>query len=313
MNCDEARLLMLERPDERRKAGVRRSLARHLATCPGCQSEFSETQLTAEYLSAWDDAPVGEHQKRACLEVLLASVGASGAAAAPTRSPRPRLAWRCFPSPRAALVLLVAAVALVVGPIGGGGGIAGISADIGDALGAIETWSAEGTATPPLVRAKSGQVCNHIEVWFRKPDSLAMRIDRETPSGPAFSLTREAGNVALFDPEGVAAPGLERQTALFRIEQLFDVSSWVARRSVMHAPVQDLGLSRFGDRYVRKIRVVPREGWLADSAYASEPGIQILVDAETMLPVLLETRTHGSVVILDFDYGTRAPAGLFRG
>ncbi len=309
MNCQQAQLLMLDRPDERRRAGVRRSLSRHLVSCATCRAAFAEVQLTAELLGAWDDAPVGEHQKAACLARLLEAAPAAGG-----RAPSPghsRAMPRLPVSPRFAFLLLVAALALIVGPIGGGGGIAGISADIGDALGAIDTWSAEGTATPPLVRTAAGQLCNHIEVWFRKPDRIAVRVDRQLPSGPAFALTRDEGGVSLVDPSGVAQPDLARQASLLRSEQLFDVSSWVARRSLMHAPVRDLGLSRFGDRYVRKIRVIPQEGWLADSAYAAEPGIQILVDAETMLPVLLETRTHGSVVILDFDYGTEIPDGVF--
>jgi hypothetical protein len=31
------------------------------------------------------------------------------------------------------------------------------------------------------------------------------------------------------------------------------------------------------------------------------------VDAETMLPLLLETTTHGSTIVLDFEYGTDFP------
>jgi hypothetical protein len=298
VNCEEARLLMLDRPEERRRGG-RRNLARHLAQCDECRREFADLELTAEYLNAWTDAPVGPHQQAACVARLNEAVRGR-AAGAPKGAPS-------MPIARFGFVLVFAAIALLLGPVAGGRGVSGISADIGDALEAIGSWRAEGTATPPIIPADDSRPCNHVEVWFRKPDCLVVRVDRDLPSGPLFSLTREGRKVSLHDPQRVAGGQLLEQAASFHIDQLFDVSGWVARRSIMRAPVRDLGLARFGDRDVRKIRVVPQDGWLADSAFASEPGIQILVDAETMLPVLLETKTHGSVVILDFDYGTPFP------
>lgn len=298
MTCREARIAMLDRAESRR-AGRSRGLARHLERCPSCRAEFHALAETAERLNLWADLPELQAAEAACVAALLSDrslrLPRSGAAMARTRF---------------AFAGALAAAVLFAGPILGGVSVSGISAEIGDALSDIDVWRAEGTATPPLIGKDSGAACNHIEIWFRKPDTLVLRVDAEREGGPILAMTRQGSHVSLDDPLSVVDESLRERARTFSYDQLFSVASWAAKRSLLSAPVREMGLSRFGDRVVRRIRVCPTEGWLADTGQAPQPGVQVLVDSETMLPVLLETTTHGSVVILDFDYGLEFPGEL---
>ncbi len=198
----------------------------------------------------------------------------------------------------------MASLVLLVGPMGGG--VSSISAEIGEALVSIDEWRAEGTATPPLLVGPNTSLCNHVRIWFRKPNTFHLVVDAG-PDGPLVSITRTGDDVVLRDPHDLLSPKLASEAAEFSVEGVFDVASWLESRSVLDAAVRDLGLSAWGSRTVRKIRIVPMSGWLADSEAAGEAGILLRVDSETMLPELLETTTHGSIVILDFEYGVPFP------
>jgi len=299
VKCDEARQLMGERPEARRASGASRSLARHLSQCEQCREEFAEVQRAAELLTTWSDTPVGQHQKAACLERLLAQTPTASAAHR-ARAER----WTLAAPRRLAVAAAVASLVLLVGPMGGG--VSSISAEIGEALVSIDEWRAEGTATPPLLVGPNTSLCNHVRIWFRKPNTFHLVVDAG-PDGPLVSITRTGDDVVLRDPHDLLSPKLASEAAEFSVEGVFDVASWLESRSVLDAAVRDLGLSAWGSRTVRKIRIVPMSGWLADSEAAGEAGILLRVDSETMLPELLETTTHGSIVILDFEYGVPFP------
>ena len=295
MRCDQARVLMMDRPEERRRCGGQ-GLAGHMETCEPCREEFSQVQLVAEALGAWADLPVGDQQRTACVARMLSDRTFSAprdVVAGPWLLPR---RWQV------ALVAALAALIMVLAPVGPG--IPGISAEIGHAFNSIEQWKAEGTATPPLLRGPESSVCNHIEVWFARPDRLHVRVD-DGPSGPLYTLSREGAETTSFDPHRLVSGSLESEAAGLDMEGLFSVQEWLASRTVLDAPVRDLGLEQFGPRTVRRIQIAPREGWLG----ADQGGAPILlrVDSETMLPVLLETSVRGSVILLDFQYGVEFP------
>jgi hypothetical protein len=283
---------MLDRPDQRRRESGR-NLARHLEGCDACRAEFARVQLLAEEMSAWTDLPVGDHQRRACVDRLMAE------------KPKARPAssgWLLAPRWQLAMVAALIALVMVVAPVGRG--IPGISAEIGHAFSSIEQWKAEGTATPPLLKGPDTGVCNHVEVWFAHPDRLHVRVD-DGLAGPVYCLTRAGDEATSHDPFGLVDAGLETEATGLDIEALFSVQDWLASKSVLDAPVRDLGLEQFGPRTVRRIEILPRRGWLAQGQ-APAP-ILLRVDSETMLPVLLETTVRGSVVVLDFQYGVGFP------
>jgi len=286
---------MMDRPEERRRRGGQ-GLAGHMETCEPCREEFSRVQLVAEALGAWGDLPVGDQQRAACVARMLSGGTLSApreVVAGPWLLPR---RWHV------ALVAALAALIMVLAPVGLG--IPGISAEIGHAFNSIEQWKAEGTATPPLLSGPEGSVCNHIEVWFARPDRLHVRVD-DGPSGPLYALSRDGAETLSFDPHRLVSGSLESEAVGLDMEGLFSVQEWLASRTVLDAPVRDLGLEQFGPRTVRCIQITPRAGWLG----AEQAGAPILlrVDSETMLPVLLETSVRGSVIVLDFQYGVEFP------
>lgn len=302
MTCTEARALMLDRADERRRGGARRSLARHLAACAACRGEFGGLQLAAELLAAWPDVPVGEHQKAACVMALCASFGGP--------SERARRAWLLPAGPRLAAVAATVALVLFIGPLTGG--LAGIVAEVGQALESIDEWRAEGTATPPLLVGPEPRVCNHVVIWFRRPDAMHLRVD-DGPQGPLYTLTRSGGRWRSYDPYDLVDEGLEHEAAQVKVREVFSVGDWLASKRLMEAPVRDFGLEQFGRLSVRRIEITPTRGWFERDAPADLPRVTLRVDAETMLPVLLETTARGSVVVLDFDYGAPFPEEALEG
>jgi hypothetical protein len=300
MTCEEAGLAMLNSPEERRSGGGR-SLARHLASCATCRETFEVLQYTAELLGAWSDLPVAEHEKSACVERLVAEVGSASA----RRSARAQSAF--LPAGlRLAACMAVLGLVVFLFPIGGE--VSSISAEVGEALASIEQWHAEGTATPPLLVGPDVGVCNHVEIWFRKPDRLRVRVD-DGPDGPLFALDRAGGLTDVRDPYHLVGPGIATEAARLDMEKLFSVRDWFANRRLMDAPVRDLGLEQFGRRTARRIEIDPPRGWISEHPNGTKPTIELRVDSETMLPLLLETGTHGSVIVLDFEYGVPFPEG----
>ena len=296
MSCADAKLAMLEPtaslPNERRT-----ELDRHLAECPACRDTHAAVANVAERLSGWPGIVVDPARKSACVGRL---VGVAGE----LRESAPRRPAQARWVVRFALVGLVAALALGLGPVGRG--LYGPGAAIAWAFSSVDRWCAEGTVTPPLLIGPERPVCNHVRIWYQQPGSLRILVD-DSPDGPLYELVRRDGHTAVSDPYSLVGHGLEHEAQQLDVDELFAVREWLAAKAIFRAPVVDLGLERFGDRTVRRIEITPTGGWLAGGGGHGPEPIMLRVDAETMLPLLLETTTHGSTIVLDFEYGTDFP------
>lgn len=288
---------MLDR-DGARSSEAHAVLAGHLAACGACREAHASAIAAEGLLAAWPDIPIEPMHKSACLSRLTQL--AHG---------RSRLtSWRATQTRwvvRLALVGLVVALAFGLGPVGRG--ICGPGAAIAWAFSAVERWCAEGTATPPLLKGPASRVCNHVRIWYEQPDSLRILVD-DGPDGPLYELTKHGGETKVRDPYGLVGHGLVDEAGKLDVDELFAVRDWLAAKSILRAPVEDLGLEIFGGRTVRRIKITPTGGWLAGGGTHGPQPIMLRVDEETMLPLLLETTTHGSTIILDFQYDTDFPS-----
>jgi len=276
----------------------RQELDRHLAECPACREADASVKAVAEHLAAWPALAVDSQRQGACLSRLVRL-------AKELRARAPRHAAPTRWVVRFALVGLVVALAFGLGPVGRG--IYGPGAAIAWAFSSVDRWCAEGTVTPPLLGGPQTRVCNHVRIWYQQPDSLRILVDDST-EGPLYELVRRDGDTMVRDPYGLVGHGLAHEAEQLDVDELFAVRDWLAAKSIFRAPVADLGLERFGDKTVRRIKITPTGGWLAGGGGHGPEPIMLRVDAETMLPLLLETTTHGSTIVLDFEYGTDFPA-----